>query len=127
MKESRPRMFVTNFRRAPIVAEIHVSQKYPPMLTSNTERLSDPQKEALLPPLFGLVAIFFPAISVLFLVKQLIPVTAAVYSAFIAVMAIFAAVIFKKKQRRGAAYAALLTCVVSTGSFVVYLYLALKL
>ena len=97
------------------------------MFTSNTKSLSEPKKAALLPPFFGLVAIFFPALSVMFLVKQPVAVTATVYSAFIAVMAIFAAAVFRKKQRRGAALVALLTCLVFTGLFVTYACIAYKL
>lgn len=96
------------------------------MHTPECEKLSEPKKEALLPPLFGLVVVFFSALSVMFLFKQPITVTAAVYSGFISVMAVFAAAIFQKKQRRGAALVALLMCIVFTGLFVTYAYLAYK-
>lgn len=93
------------------------------MFTSNSAGPAEPQKRALLPAAFALLAII-PSVALAFLIKQPKEVIAAVYSAYIAMMAVFAAAAFEKKKKRGAAIAALATCIVFAGLFVVYAYLA---
>ena len=59
-----------------------------------------------------------------FLARQPKEVSAAVYSVYVAVMALAAGVIFLKKNRRGMAIGAALACAAFTGLFVFYAYLA---
>ena len=93
------------------------------MFTSNSARPAEPEKQALLPAVLALSAII-PAVALGFLIKQPKEVIAAVYSAYVAMMAVLVAAAFEKKKKRGAAIAALVTCIVFTSLFVVYAYVA---
>ena len=81
------------------------------------------KKRALLPAVFLPLAIV-PAIVMPLLGKQPKEMTAAVFSVYIALMAVFVAALAKKKGRHGFAIGAILTCVVFTGLFVTYAFLA---
>jgi hypothetical protein len=86
--------------------------------------LSPEQKnKALLPAVFLPLAIV-PAFILPLLGKQPKEMTAAVFCVYIALMAVFVAALAKKKGRQGFAIGALLTCVVFTGLFVTYAFLA---
>ena len=80
----------------------------------------------MLPAAFALLAII-PAVALAFLIKQPKEVIAAVYSAYVAMMAVLAAAAFEKKKKRRAAIAALATCIVFTDLFVVYAYIAYRM
>jgi len=96
------------------------------MFTSNGARPAEPPKQTLLPMAFALLAIV-PAVALPFLIKQPKEVIVAVYSAYVAMLAIVAAAAFGKRKKRGAAIAALVTCIVFTGLFVVYAYIAYRM
>ena len=89
------------------------------MFTSNSARPAEPQKQALLPSAFALLAII-PVVALVFLIKQPKEVIAAVDSACVGIMAVWAAAAVEKKKKRGAAIAALTTSIVFIGLFVLY-------
>ena len=81
------------------------------------------KKRALLPAVFLPLAIV-PAVVMPLLGKQPKEMTAAVFSVYIALMAVFVAALAKKKGRHSLAIGALVVCVVFTALFVIYAYLA---
>jgi len=93
------------------------------MHPSNQKLESTTQRRDLLPASF----VFF-AIAILFIIpllaRQPKEVSAAVYSAWGAIMALVATAAFERKGRRGAAVASALVCTLFVSLFAVYLYLA---
>jgi len=85
--------------------------------------LSPEEKTKSLLPVFIPLAIA-PALVIPLLGKQPKEMTAAVFSVYVASMAVFVAAIARKKGRRNLAVVALITCVVFTALFVTYAYLS---
>ncbi len=95
------------------------------MFTSDNTPPAEPRKQAWLPLAFALPAII-PVVALAYLIRQPKEVVAAVYSAYVAAMAVLAGAVFERKKKRGAAIAALVTCLVFASLFVVYAYMAYK-
>lgn len=93
------------------------------MLTSNEKPMSAALRQGLLPApliLFAIALVFVIPL----LAHQPKEVSAAVYSGYVSIMALVAAIVFQKKGRRGAAIVAALVCAVFLSLFSVYAYLA---
>ncbi len=84
---------------------------------------SKPGKRVLLPAPFAIFA-FGSLFIIPMMARQPKEVSAAVYAAYISMMAVAAGVIFAKQKRRGMAVCATLTCAAFTSLFVFYAYLA---
>ena len=84
---------------------------------------SDPGLKTWAPSLMVLSAII-PIIAMVFLGKQPKEVTATIYSAYLGILALPIAVVSKKKGRRSLAIIAFAMCIMFTGLFVIYAYLA---
>ncbi len=93
------------------------------MFKSNTSEPAAAKIDGWSPAIVALSAIV-PILAIVFLSKQPKEVTATVYSAYIAIMAVPAAVIARKKGKRAMAIIALFTCVVFSVLFVTYAYIA---
>jgi len=97
------------------------------MLRSDTNCPSGTPKHPLLPAVYFSLSGVLPIIMVAILPKHPKEVTAAVFSIYIALMSITAAIIFKKKAKRGAMFVSFVICALFTSVFVTYAYIAYKL
>ena len=92
------------------------------MRTSYKSASAEPKRSILpVPFAFLPIAIVF---AIPFLARQPKDVSAAVYSAYVALLALAAGAMFAKRSRRGMAIGATLVCVAFTGLFVFYAHSA---
>jgi hypothetical protein len=86
------------------------------MLASRKSESAEPRRPILPAPIAFLPVVF----AIPFLAHQPKEVSAAVYSAYVALLALVAGSVFVKRGRRGMAIGAALACAAFTGLFVFY-------